>query len=151
MDQITQQIESLNTRVRRQQYAVVALFAVLAGIVVYFKIGDANATFDRVTCREWVVVDTDRKIRIGAGTSADGQVSIQWYDKDEKLRIAAGTVTSGQASVQWFDKDGKPRIAAGTVASGQAAVQWFDKDGKMRIDARTRADGTVVFPSATGE
>ena len=87
------------------------------------------------------------KLRIAAGTTADGQASVQWLDKDGKRRIDAGTFASGNASVQWRDKDGKQRIVATTFADGSANVLWRDQDEKMRIVAGTNADGTVKLPT----
>jgi hypothetical protein len=152
MDQITQQIESLNTRVRRQQYAIVGLSAVLAGMAL---LGAArpveNATFDKITCREWEVVDTNGEVRISAGTQADGQAGVSWLDKDGKVRIGALTLADGIGTFGCLDKDRKLRISATTSADGGASVTWSDKDGKSRIIAATFADGTVMYPSATGK
>ena len=43
---------------------------------------------------------------------------VQWYDRNGKVRIGAGTNADGDASVLWFDSDGKRRINAMTRPDG---------------------------------
>jgi len=62
------------------------------------------------------------------------------------MRISAGTNADGEASVAWFDKAGKTRIHAGTFANGQASQCWLDKKGEPRIMAAILANGTVFLP-----
>ena len=119
-------IEKLETSLKRQKIAIIALACVIvAGVGVAAIQPAGDATFDTITCNAWKVVD-----------------------KDEKLRIVAATFANGEAGVQWLDKDGKVRISASTFADGYASVQWKDKDGKMRINAATTADGTVELPTS---
>ena len=110
------------------------------------QLNGGNPHFGTITCKRWQVVDNDGKVRIGAGTLADGEASVYWWDKDGKARIAAATNADGQASVQWNDTDGKMRIGAATLADGNANLVWWDTDGKVRINAATLADGTVELP-----
>ena len=148
METIQEQLNALQTSVKRQRFAIIALASIIVAggfIAAVRPVGDA--TFDTITCKGWKVVDKDGKERITAFTNPDGQALVRWLDKDEKVRIAAGIFADGEASVQWLDKDKKLRIKAGTFASGNAIVGWVDKDGKLRIDASTRADGTVVLPT----
>jgi hypothetical protein len=175
MENIQEQIQALQTSVRRQRFANVALASLLAGSVLLGAVSPAgDATFDTITCKEWKVVDKDGKVRIAANTKADGRASVvwadkdgmfrivastdaygaagvDWYDKDGKFRIIASTDARGGAVVDWKDKDGKTRIAAGTKADGFAGVVWADKDGKDPIIASTLADGTVVYPTKSGD
>jgi len=151
MDNIQEQIRVLETSVRRQRFAIVALASILAGSVLIGAVRPAgDATFDTITCKEWNVVDKDGKARINAGTFANGRASVTWWDKDGKERIRAGTLANGHATVAWGDKDGKLRISAGTYADGGAGVTWWDKDGKERISAATLASGTVIYPTKDG-
>ncbi len=43
---------------------------------------------------------------------------VQWYDSNGKMRIGAGTNADGDASILWFDSDGKRRINAMTRPDG---------------------------------
>ena len=148
MDNIQEQIRVLETSVRRQRFAIVALASILAGSALIGAARPAgDATFDTITCKEWSVVDKSGKERISASTDAKGTAAVVWSDKDGKTRIGAATFADGATSVQWFDKDEKLRISADTTADGNAAVLWSDKDGKTRIRARTNADGTVIYPT----
>jgi hypothetical protein len=152
MENIQEQIQALQTSVRRQRFAIVTLASLLAGSVLLGAVAPAgDATFDTITCKEWKVVDKDGKVRIGASTTAEGGSDVAWFDKDGKGRIIAGTTANGNAGVAWVDKDGKKRIGAGTEADGFASVGWFDKDEKKRIEAFTEADGTVVYPTKSGD
>jgi len=148
METIQQQLNALQTSVKRQRFAIIALAGIIVagGLVAAVRpVGDA--TFDTITCKGWKVVDKDEKERIIAFTNPDGQASVQWFDKDGKRRIDAATVASGTAGVQWFDKDEKMRIGAATYADGNASVILRDKDGKTRIAASTLANGTVLLPT----
>ena len=137
MDNIQDQIRVLQTSVRRQRFAIVALASILAGsalIGVVRPVGDATFdidTFDieTITCKTLRVVDEDGKVRISAYAEADGSAAVGWYDKDGKVRIAA------------YTQD----------ADGTAGVAWFDKDEKVRIGAATKADGTVSYPTKGGK
>ena len=148
METIQQQIGALQTSVKRQRFAIIALVGIIVagGFVAAVRpVGDA--TFDTITCKGWSVVGKDGKMRIAAVTLADGETGVFWYDKDGKVRIGASTLANGTAGVIWHDKDEKMRIGAGTHADGNASVIWSDKDGKVRIDAATLADGTVLLPT----
>jgi hypothetical protein len=152
MENIQAQIQDLQASVRRQRFAIVALASLLAGSVLLGAVSPAgDATFDTITCKEWMVVDKDGKVRILANTLADGSAAVRWLDKDGKVRIAANTDADGNAGVMWFDKGGKVRILANTNAKGLAGVGWFDKDGKGRIAASTDATGTVLYPTKSGD
>jgi len=143
------QIDELKASSKRQKIAIIALASVIvAGVGVAAIQPAGDATFDTITCKEWLVIDKDGKMRIGASTLADGQASVLWKDKDGKIRIAAGTLADGNAHVTWLDKDEKVRIDAETRADGKAHVTWFDKNGKVRISSWTLADGTVLLPTS---
>jgi len=75
MDNIQDQIRALQTSVRRQRFAIVALATILAGSALIGAVRPAgDATFDTITCKEWRVVDKDGMLRINAATNADGTV-----------------------------------------------------------------------------
>ena len=171
MDNIQDQIRELQTSVRRQRFAIVALASALTGIAFVGAVSPAgDATFDTITCKAWKVVDKDGRARIGADALPNGAASIAWVDKDGKPRIGAYTLPDGRAGMTWFDKDGKERISAATESDGLAGVAlrdkygkdrinattdpdswakmaWYDKAGTIRIGAVTRPDGTVILPT----
>ena len=169
METIQQQLNALQTSVKRQRLLNIALASIIVAggfIAAVRPVGDA--TFDKITCKEWNVVDKDGKERITAFTNSDGKAGVNWLDKDKKMRISAVT-DGGLAEVSWFDKNGKARIEASTIAQGDASVNfldndgkmrirastfpgaavgvWFDKEEKQRIAAGTHADGTVHLPT----
>ena len=170
MDIIQDQIRELQTSVRRQRFAIVALGAILAGFAFIGAVRPSgNATFDTITCKEWIVVDKDGNTRItaytangGAGVSwrdrngqprivasalANGTAGVSFCDKDEKGRLTAFTHANGDAIVSLRDKNEKPRIVASTLPNGVAGATWFDGSERMRIAAGTSEDGTVVLPT----
>ena len=98
------QIDELKASSKRQKIAIIALAGVIVvgvGVAAIQPAGDA--TFDTITCKAWRVVDKDGKVRIGAGTHADGEASVQWLDKDEKVRIAAGITADGTVGLPTSD------------------------------------------------
>ena len=120
---IVQQQQKTN---RRQNFLNLVLLAVIfvGGFVAAVRpVGDA--TFDKITCKAWQVVD-----------------------KDEKTRIVAATNARGDASMVFNDSDGKPRITAGTISEsgGAACAVFFDSDKKVRIMAGTEK-GAVILPT----
>jgi len=148
METIQQQIVALQVGAKRLKIAVITLASVIVvGGFVAATRPAGDATFDIITCKGWRVVDSDGKARITAGTEANGNAVVQWFDKDGKPRIGAMTFANGDASVAWLDKDGKQRITAATDADGDASVLWIDKDGKLRIIVATLADGTITLPT----
>jgi len=149
MDNVEEQIRALQTSVRRQRFAIVALAILLAFVAEELRPA-GDATFHTITCKAWRVVDKDGKERIRAGT-VDGDAGVTWFDTDGKMRIAAFAAADGLARVAWFDKEGKERIGASTFADGLAGIGWLDRDGKERIAAGTQADGTVIYPTADGK
>jgi hypothetical protein len=145
MDNIQDQIRELQTSVRRQRFAIVALASVLTSIALIGAVRPVgDAAFDTITCKAWKVVDKDGKDRILASTTPEGAAGVVWVDRDEKLRIAVATGPDGKASVAWVDKYGKGRISAGTYPDGKASVNWLDNDGKSRITAATMPDGAAA-------
>ena len=148
METIQQQINTLQTSVKRQRFAIIALAGIIVAsgfIAAVRPVGDA--TFDTITCNAWRVVDKDGKTRIYAAALHDGSASMNWFDKDEKLRITASTLANGTSSFALSDKDEKLRISASTRADGNAIVALSDKDNNGRIMAATLADGTVFLPT----
>ena len=74
------------------------VIAIAVGYIVF------NPSFNTITCKEWRVVDKDGKLRIVAGTVADGQASVVWLDKDGTLRIYAGTLADGTVVLPTEDR-----------------------------------------------
>jgi hypothetical protein len=154
METIQQQIGALQVivakqqvSVKRQRFAIIALAGVIvAGGFVAAVRPAGDATFDTITCKGWKVVDADGKMRIDAGTYADGGASVRWYDKDEKMRICAITKADKTAGLAWFDTENKLRLTAYSLDNGQAGLSCYDKDQKMRICASTLA-GAVFLPT----
>ena len=119
------QIDEMKRSLNRQKLINIALASVIVagvGVAAIQPVGDA--TFDTITCKAWKVVDNESKVRISAGTDADGEAGVSWWDKDGKQRIAARTLADGYAGVGWLDKDGKLRIGAATRSDGNAGVGW---------------------------
>ena len=120
----------------------IAFIALAVGVVT-----PRDAAFNKITCMEWNVVDKDKKVRISAGTYADGNTMLILRDKEQKQKLSAATDSVGNSSVMFFDKDGKIRITAHTDTNGYAGLNWFDKDENLRIRATTKPDGTVALPT----
>ena len=96
METIQQQLNALQTSVKRQRFAIVALAGIIvAGGFVAAVRPAGDATFDKITCKGWNVVDGDGKERITAFSNPDGEASMGWFDKDGKVRIGAGTLVDG--------------------------------------------------------
>ena len=99
---------------------------VFAVAFVGYVVWQRNPTFDTITCKTWDVVDADGKMRISAGTFADGEASVKCLDKDGKKRIVAATFADRNALIAVSDQDGKPRIAAATFPDGTVGLPTKD-------------------------
>jgi len=93
---------------------------------IWYAVSQRNPTFDTITCKKWIVVDADEKVRIVAETFVDE-------------RLLSGVI--------WRAKDGMARIVAGTDANGNASVQLSDKGERVRIEAGVGSNGTVLMPT----
>ena len=172
MDITQQELKELRTSVRRQRWSIVGLWvAVASGFLLAASRPAANATFDKIVCKQLAIVDDQATERVLASTTSDGRASVKWRDpsgkiridastsvnaganimfadQEERLRIVAGTTSrSGVAGMSWFDQLGKLRISAMTLPDGRAGVEWYAQDGSKRIEAATVGDGAVIFPA----
>jgi hypothetical protein len=142
-------IQAFKTSVRRQRFAIVGLATLLAGSVLLGAVSPAgDATFDTITCKEWKVVDKDGKVRIRAGVFGN-DVGLALMDKAGTNRIMIFE-SDGDAVMNVNDSGGKPRVAVSVQGNGNAGVVWYDPWGKTSFAGVTTADGTVAYPTATG-
>ena len=148
METIQQQINTLQTSVNRQRFAIIALAGIIvAGGFIAAVRPAGDATFDTITCKGWKVVDGQGKDRVIASTLLNGTSSVEWHDQSGLFRIGVATLPDGVATIQCNDNAGKSRISTATSADGIAALTWRDKNGKARICAATDADGNVLLPT----
>ena len=95
METIQQQLNALQTSVKRQRLLNIALLGIIVAggfIAAVRPVGDA--TFDTITCKRWIVIDANEKQRITAFT-ANGTAGVTWLDKYDKQRIGAFTLADG--------------------------------------------------------
>ena len=78
---------------------------VFAVAFVGYVVSQLNPTFDTITCKKWRVVDKDGKVRISAGTFADGTASVAWVDTDGKVRIDASILADGDVVLPTKDEN----------------------------------------------
>ena len=162
METIQQQLNALQTSVQRQRLLNIALLGIIVAggfIAAVRPVGDA--TFDKITCKSWTVIDKYGKKRISAETNTDKYINVaemMMFDKDEKRRIRMsvlnatidlkdGDILIDDSRLDWIDNSGKIRVSAGTFGNRSAGVSWFDKDGQGRLLAVTNPDGTLTLPT----
>jgi hypothetical protein len=175
MDNIQDQIRELQTSVRRQRFAIVALASVSVGAAL---IGAARPTgdvvFDKITCKSWSVVDVDGKERIAARTKAHGEAGIEWFETGGRMRMEAGIKPDETAWLCLLDKEGNWRlttstyfdgtphvhlstgkagsrsIRAGMDRDGAALLQWFEGTN-IPLRLGTTAEGGIIYPTKDGK
>jgi hypothetical protein len=130
MDDIQQQIETLQASVRHQRFAIIALAGVIivGFITVFFGVFTRPkiSYFDTIICKHWEVAGPDWQPRIKAGPFSDGPGELLWLNKDGTIRLAAGTDGTGTAEVLWLDNNQKVQIRAATYADGTVALPTQD-------------------------
>lgn len=174
METIEDQIRALKISLKRHRITIISL----ACVIVVGEFGrllrpSGDAYFDKITCREWWIVDKAGNGRIKATTFPDGAAGMGWLDQHGQTRIIAELSPDDDAELRWLDKNGTERIKAGTSGDGIAGVGWLDKNrnvrmaatvddegvasmcwfdnfAKLRIATATKADGTLVYPTKDG-
>jgi len=127
METIQQQLNALQTSVKRQRLLNIALLGIIvAGGFIAAVRPAGDATFDKITCKEWSVVDERGNVRIRAATCAPIEPEV--------------------AMMQWFDKEGNVKIAALTSGNGIPALMMYD-NVQVRIAATILPSGTVGLPT----
>ena len=153
MQTIQQQLNALQTSVKRQRFAIVALSGIIVASGFIAAVRPAgDATFDTITCKKWKVVDADGKERITARTDLESNsgpsAGISWFDKSGAERISAYTFVAGSASIVFSENEKSPRIVVATnTRTGHAAIGLVDKELKPRIQLKVWADGTIELPT----
>jgi hypothetical protein len=127
MSEANDRIERLEREMRRLRGWILVLGIALA---TTFILGATQGTPDELTLRKLVIVDSDGKERIVAGTNSIGLVGLVYTDSDGKNRIGVGTASDGSASLIHYDRDEKMRIAAATFPDGYASLRQYGRNGE---------------------
>jgi hypothetical protein len=143
MSTIEERIRVLEVSNRRQRYIISALSATVVGAVLVAAtrpVGDA--TFDKVTCKSWAVVDSGGVTRIEAFASEDFKSGIYWRDPGNKLRIDVSTqkIMQDCAHIRMLDGN-SVRIAAEVHPTNEARLELFGPDKKLRFLTATHTGG----------
>lgn len=159
VQQLREELAHQRTLLRRQQFAMAAVAAGLAGFVLLGAVQaptaaptgtappatvplvPADAAFGVLTCREVRIVDGSGKIRVRLGSGTGGAAGIEWLAPDGRRRLWAESAADGSPNLSMSDAAGTSRLVASVSSQGDAAMQWFDADRRMRINAASQSNG----------
>ena len=129
METIQQQLNALQTSVKRQRLLNVALLGIIAagGFIAAVRYDDRPPLL-KMRCQELQIVDNAGNEHIRLASSADGG-----------------------ADIQLFDKNGKTKLLAETKADGSTDIKMFDRDGNIKLFEGVKIDGTVVNTTNIGD
>jgi hypothetical protein len=102
---------------------------ILAGLAFLLGSATQKDTFDKITVREFQLVDENGTERASIKVEAEGQVVLRLRDKEGAIRVKMGADEAGSGLVL-LDRQTNPAIHALSKQGGALTV--LDKDGKQR-------------------
>ncbi|HEY4654022.1 MAG TPA: hypothetical protein VIH22_05890 [Cyclobacteriaceae bacterium] len=98
--------------------------------VILMGSGAQQDTFDKISVREFELVDDQGKQRVSIKVESEGEVVFRLRDKNETIRIKIGADEEGSGFVL-LDENTNPGIHA-LVKKDGTSFTVMDKDGRKR-------------------
>ncbi|MDX2038613.1 MAG: hypothetical protein SFX72_18340 [Isosphaeraceae bacterium] len=90
---------------------------------------------DKFGAPNLVMVDLERRYRIGLKVWDDHHADLSLFDASGRLRARLGVDKDGQAALVFATEEGRDRIRLGIGADGKPSLQMRDEDGKILFQA----------------
>lgn len=90
----------------------------------------ASQTFDKITVREFELVDASGKKRATIKVEPEGEVLLRLFDQNQAIRVKVGADERGSGLVL-LDQNTEPGLQVLTKETGNK-LTLFDKNGKKR-------------------
>lgn len=113
----------------RQQLFPMLVFFVCSVAMVFTASRSTKETFDKISVREFELVDDKGKQRVSIKVEDNGEVLLRLRDQNETIRVKLGADEDG-SGLLLLDKETNPGIHV--LAKKGASMTVTDKDGKKK-------------------
>ncbi len=113
----------------KQQPSPMLVFIVCALAIVLAALRPPKDTFDKISVREFELVDGQGKQRVSIKVEENGEVLFRLRDQHGTIRVKLGADEKG-SGLLLLDSETNPGIHA--LAGKGASLTVTDKDGKMK-------------------
>jgi len=114
---------------KTQSYTAYLLVLVVI-VMLFIASRPPQDTFDKITVREFELVDENGTPRVSIQSYPDGEVVFRLKDDKGLVRVKLGAGEEGSGFVLLNDDDGGIQALA---KSKGTSISEFDKDGKKRV------------------
>ena len=114
---------------KTRSYTAYLLVLVVVGML-FIASRPPQDTFDKITVREFELVDKDGTPRVTIQSYPDGEVVFRLRDDKGLVRVKLGAGEGGSGFVLLNDEDGGIQAVAKNKG---VSISEFDKDGKKRV------------------
>jgi hypothetical protein len=106
------------------------MFGLIIIVMLFVASRPSQETFDKVTVREFELVDENGTKRVTIQAYKDGEVVFRLRDQNGNVRVKLGAAEEGSGFVLLDDNDSGIQALA---KKNGISISQFDKDGKKRV------------------
>jgi hypothetical protein len=125
---------------RRLRFMIGALLLAGGALITMAQAG--SGVSETVEARQFVLRDSDGKVRAAFGTSPDGAVGLSLNDASGRPRLTLDVEKSGSPGLDLYDQDGRRRAMIALGQEGTPGVGLYDAAGKLRTSLDVPAANT---------
>jgi hypothetical protein len=97
-----------------------------------FTMAQTSTVTDTVEAQQFLLRDSNGKLRGSMGVLSDGAVGLNLSDPAGRTRVTVDLASNGTPGVDLYDQDGKIRATMALGDSGQPGVGLYGPDGHLR-------------------
>ena len=105
-------------------------FGLIIIVMLFVASKPSQQTFDKITVREFELVDENGTRRVTIQAYKDGEVVFRLRDEKGNIRVKLGAAEDGSGFVLLDDNDSGIQALA---KKNGISISQFDKDGKKRV------------------
>jgi hypothetical protein len=137
---LERQQEELRSANRRLRLGTSALMLFAGALVL---MGQTTPVSTRsVEAQQFVLRDSDGRVRGAMGIGDDGAVGINLSDTRGQSRVTMDLAADGSPGVDLYDQDGRMRVTMALAKDGTPGLGLYDPNGKLRTSLDVPAPQT---------
>lgn len=114
----------------KTQLNSVLMFSLVIVMMLFINSRPSQETFDKITVREFELVDQNGAKRVSIETADDGEVVFRLRDNKGTIRVKLSAGEDGSGFVLLNDNDSGIQALAKNKG---ISISQFDKEGKKRV------------------
>lgn len=114
----------------KTQSNTIFMFGLIIIVMLFVASRPSQQTFDKVTVREFELVDENGTKRVTIQAYKDGEVVFRLRDEKGNVRVKLGAAEDGSGFVLLDNNDSGIQALA---KKNGISISQFDKDGKKRV------------------